>query len=312
MKGNIGKHIFPTLLSENLWVLGNYYFNLYLIQGNNASALIEVGISAITDTVITQLESLNVSPTYLVVTHPHADHLTGLEGLYRRFPDAIIVAGQGAQEFITHPIALNIMINEDRYMAKMLHVNGIRPGRSPIEKFSFPDNYIVVKDNHEIDLGSIILRCVKVKGHSPGNIIVHKPDTGVLILSDSLGFHYPGRCFLPLFFTGFSEYMASMDYMKSLRPTILGLGHQGPITGTKVERAFRNSRQASLNLYSRIIGEQKSSDEIADDIFREFYKDEFTLYSEENIRNCTQLLVRRAMETSGFQESEVVYNPKTD
>ncbi|MDL1969339.1 MAG: MBL fold metallo-hydrolase [Deltaproteobacteria bacterium] len=302
MKGNIGKHIFPALLSENLWVLGNYYFSLYLVQGNNASALIEVGISAITDTVINQLESLNVSPTYLVVTHPHADHLTGLDGLYKRFPDAMIVAGQGTQDFITHPKALKIMINEDRYMAKMLSALGIKPGRSPIEKFSFPDNHIVVKDNHEIDLGSIILRCVKVKGHSPGNIIVHIPETDALILSDSLGFHYPGRCFLPLFFTGFSEYMASMDYMKSLRPTILGLGHQGPITGANVESAFRNSRQAALNIYSRIIGEQKNSSEIADDLFTEFYKDEFTLYSEENIRNCTQLLVRRSMEAPDFQK----------
>jgi glyoxylase-like metal-dependent hydrolase (beta-lactamase superfamily II) len=289
---------FPIVLGENLWVLGNYYFNLYLVRGDNASALIEMGISAITDTVITQLESLNVSPTYLVITHPHADHLTGLEGLHERFPDAMIVAGLGTQEFITHPKALKIMINEDRYMAKMLHVNGISPGRSPIEKLSFPDNHIVVEDNHEIDLGGIILRCVKVEGHSPGNIIIHIPDTGALILSDSLGFHYPGRCFLPLFFTGFSEYMASMDYMKSLRPTILGLGHQGPITGSNVESAFRKSRQATLNLYSRIIWEQKNSAEIADDLFIEFYKDEFTLYSEENIRNCTQLLVRRAKEAS--------------
>ncbi len=175
MKENKGKHIFPASLSENLWVLGNYYFNLYLVQGNNASALIEVGISAITDTVIEQSESLNVSPAYLVITHPHADHLTGLEGLHKRFPDAKIIAGQGAQEFATHPKALNIMINEDRYMAKMLRVNGIKPGRSPIDKFSFPDNHIAVRDIYEIDLGGILLRCIKIKGHSPGNIIVHIP-----------------------------------------------------------------------------------------------------------------------------------------
>ena len=97
--------------------------------------------------------------------------------------------------------------------------------------------------------------------------------------------------------------MASMDYIESLRPTILGLGHQGPITGARVESAFRDSRKATLNLYSRIIGEQKSRDKIADDIFNEFYRDELALYSEENIRNCARLLVRRAMEASDFQKS---------
>ncbi len=105
MKNDTGKQIFPSLLSKNFWILGNYYLNLFLVKGNRASALIEVGISAITDTIIEQLESLNVSPTYIIVTHPHADHLTGLTGLCERFPDAKVLAGKGAKEFATHPKA---------------------------------------------------------------------------------------------------------------------------------------------------------------------------------------------------------------
>ncbi len=300
---NREKYIFPAQLSKDLWVLGNYYFNLYLVKGDNASALVEVGVSAITDTVISQLESLDVYPTYLVVTHPHTDHLTGLEGLYQRFPKTRVVAGEGALEFTGHPKALGTMINEDRFMAKRLRDIGIRPERNPIENFSFPEDLLVVRDNYEIDLGGIVLRCIKVNGHSPGNIIVHIPDIGALLLSDSLGFHYPGRCFLPLFFTGFAEYMATLDYLKSLKPKILGLGHQGPIVGKNVENAFSDSREAVVNLYSRIIKKQENISKTADDLFKEFYKDEFTLYSEENIKNCTQLLVRRAIEAaenSGF------------
>ena len=76
---------FPRLLTDGLWVLGNYYFNLYLVKGEQASALIEVGISAVVDDVIRQLEVLQVSPTFLVVTHPHADHITGLPGLREGF-----------------------------------------------------------------------------------------------------------------------------------------------------------------------------------------------------------------------------------
>ena len=301
----MGKHNFPAVLAENLWVLGNYYFNLYLVQGNNASALIEVGISAITDTVISQLDSLNISPDYLVVPHPHTDHITGLQGLRQRFPDAIPIFGQGAQEFVSHPKALGAMISEDQFMAQMLSVKGIRPERPPIENFYFPDDHIVAKDEYAVDLGGIVLNCMQAKGHSPGNIIVHIPDRRALILSDSLGFHFPDRCFLPLFFTGFSDYMKTLDCMEALNPRIIGLGHQGPLIDTDAERAFYNSRQATLNLYSTIIGRQKDKDDIADEIFNTYYKDEFTIYSEKNIRNCARLLVRRALELADRNEGNL-------
>ena len=301
MTQNTEETDFPAMLGENLWVLGNYYFNLYLVRGSRSAALIEVGISAITDTVISQLESLDISPEYLVVTHPHSDHLTGLEGLRERFPSGVSVFGQGAKEFATHPKALIAMTKEDRHMAKMLSEKGISPGRSPVEGFRFPDEHIVVRDKHEIDLGGVVLRCVRVKGHSPGNIIVHISDSNALILSDSMGFHFPGRYFLPLFFTSFSDHMATLDYMESLRPAILGLGHQGPLTGQNAEKAFEASREASLNLHSSVTHDLRDRDEIAEDIFNRFYKDEFRLYSRKNIGNCARLLVRRCLETPDFQ-----------
>jgi len=284
------------LLGENLWVLGNYYFNLYLVRGSHSSALVEVGISAITDTVVRQLESLDISPDYLVVTHPHSDHLTGLEGLRERFPHAVSVFGEGAKEFATHPKALMAMTHEDRHMADMLAQKGFRPGRSPAEGFCFPEEHIVVNDRHDIDLGGMVLRCVQVKGHSPGNIIVHVPESDALILSDSLGFHYPGRGFLPLFFTGFSEHMATLDVMESLGPAILGPGHQGPLTGSNVKKAFETSRKTALELQASVIRDPRNQDEMAEDIFERFYKDEFRMYSKENVGNCARILVRRCLE----------------
>ncbi|MCP4692500.1 MAG: Zn-dependent hydrolase, partial [Desulfobacterales bacterium] len=98
------------------------------------------------------------------------------------------------------------------------------------------------------------------------------------------------------FFTGFLAFLASIEYMISLAPEIVGPGHQGPMRGADAVRALHDAYEATLNLYSRIIGEKKSDEEIADDLFKEYYRDEFTIYSEENIKNCTRLLVRRARE----------------
>jgi glyoxylase-like metal-dependent hydrolase (beta-lactamase superfamily II) len=305
MSEDTEKPVFPVLLSENLWMLGNYFFNIYLVRGNNSSALIEVGISAITDSVIRQLESLNIAPTYIVVTHPHSDHLTGLEGLRQRYPGAVTIFGHGSKEFATHPMAMSAMVKEDLYMAKMLAARGIEPGRPPVQSFQFPDNHIIVKEKYEIDLGDLVLHFKKVNGHSPGNIAVYIKEKGALIVSDSLGFHFPGRCFLPLFFTGYSEYLETLDSFQELEWTILCPAHQGALTGAEAKQAFHASREAALNLHSDIIKARKNRDEISDDIFNTYYKDEFTLYSRENIKNCTGLLVRRAFEASANKTQDL-------
>lgn len=48
---------------------------------------------------------LKVTPNYLILSHPHSDHATGLPGLMDRFPNAEVLAGEGAREFVTHPKA---------------------------------------------------------------------------------------------------------------------------------------------------------------------------------------------------------------
>ncbi len=284
-------------LTENLWVLGNYYFNMYLVKGRNAAALIEMGVSAVADRAIRQLEALDITPTYLIITHPHADHITGLAALLERYPNAMVVAGEGAKKFTMHPKAQEAMLKEDHFMSNRLSVLGFKPGRPPIATFEFPDNCVAVRERHDIDLGGISLRCAKVGGHSPGNIAIHMPEMGALMVSDSLGFNFPGQEFLPLFLTDFSDYVNTLDYLESFKPDILGFGHQGPITGEGAKAAFKKSRQAAFDMLSRTMNEQIGGDELAENIFREYYRDEFTLYSEDNIRSVGQLLVRRGRET---------------
>ena len=41
---------------------------------------------------------------------------------------------------------------------------------------------------------------------------------------------------------------------------------------------------------------QRDPEEVIQDVFEEFYKDEMTIYTRENIMNCAKLVVRRAKE----------------
>lgn len=300
---DIGAHdTFPHKLSDHLWVLGNYYFNIYLVKGSRFSALVEAGVSAVVDSVIEQLEFLDVSPDYLVLTHPHSDHFTGLAGLRECFGNARVIAGQGARDFVLHPKAAAMITIEDRFISDQLAARGITPGRPPITAIDFPDNCQVVEDPVQIDLGGITLTCFKVNGHSPGNILVHIPQLDAVIASDSLGFHYPRRGFCPLFFTGLQGYMATMDHIAALQPRIIGPAHQGVLSGPSAQAAIETAMRATREVFERVVAETRGHEKLIAELFDQFYRDEFTLYSQENIHGCMRLLVRRALEAyaSGF------------
>lgn len=287
---------YPRRLTEGLHVLGNFYFNLYLVRGERASALIEVGVSGVVDEVIAQLESLNVSPTFLVVTHPHADHLTGLEGLKGRFGDALVVAGEGAPDFVSHPRAAEALVSEDRHMTETLASLGLAPGRPPVEAPPAFSGCIIARDGDEMDLGGVTLRFLAVKGHAPGNINVYSPELDFLIASDSVGFRFEKRGFYPIFFTSFSEHIETLDRLRRLSPRILGVGHQGPRIGPQVDRDFEQARKSSIEMRDGIVGNNQSSEQIAKELFEDCYKDEFLLYTPENILGCCRLIVKRARE----------------
>ena len=286
----------PLELAEDIWLAGNYFFNLYLVRGSRACALVELGVTAVSNEVVRQLNSLEVAPDYLVLTHPHADHINGLPALMEKYPRARLVAGEGAREFALHPKALPGMIKEDRYIAEQMRRAGLPAGPSTLSAMPFPEAHHVVSRTEGIDLGGITLRCLPVKGHSPGNIAVHVPERAALFVADSLGFHYPGRGFCPLFFTGFHAFNQTMTELAALKPEIIGPAHQGAIAGADVESAFKEAKAAADDVLATVRNSNEPDEVLAANLFEKYYVDEFTLYSEENIMGCCRLLVKRAKE----------------
>lgn len=286
--------IFPGQLTDNLWILGNDYFHFYLIKGNDTCTLVEIGISATVDILLEQLSSIGAKPDFLIVTHPHSDHVTGLDFLKQAFPGAEIIAGNGAESFLNHSKAIKSTITEDNYVAKSMASHGLFTLRPVITTVPSLSDCTVMKDGNELDLGELTIRFLEAKGHSPGNILVHIPALQAVLVSDSLGNRYPRRGFFPTFFTGYADYVATIDRLSAINPKILGLAHNGLfLKDEDIKDIFQKSREAANYVKTYIINDAHDDETIARNLYSHYYIDELTIYSPGNILNCCRLLVRR-------------------
>ena len=289
--------MFPSQVTDNLWILGSDDFHLYLIKGSDTCALVETGISATADILLEQLSSMRAEPDFLIVTHPHSDHVTGLDSLRQTFPRATVMAGKGAESFLNHPKAAEIMIAEDRHMAESMASHGLLTRRPVIKSPPSLSGCTVMNDGDELDLGGLTIRFLEATGHSPGNILVHILGLKTLLVSDSMGNRYPGQGFFPTFFTGYADYLATIDHLAALDPMILGLAHNGLFSRSEdIQETFQKSRETANYVKAYVINDARDDETIARNLFRLYYHDELTIYSQENILTCCHLLVRRIRE----------------
>jgi glyoxylase-like metal-dependent hydrolase (beta-lactamase superfamily II) len=291
------KDMYPEKINDCLWLLGNKYFHHYLIVGEKSSALVEMGISATAGLVQEQLWSISTEPDYLIVTHPHSDHITGLDYLKNSFPRATVIAGEGAEAFLSHPKAAHSLIAEDIHMLEALISRGVCPQALAVKKTPSLAGSKVVQDEEELDLGELKIRFLTVRGHSPGNILVHIPSFSTLLVSDSLGNYYPRRGFFPVFFTGFNDYLATIDRLEKENPSILGLAHNGIFTDRReIADIILSAKKAAGDVLYYVSEDKREDEETAKSLFDFYYRDELAIYSPQNILNCCCLLVRRIRE----------------
>jgi glyoxylase-like metal-dependent hydrolase (beta-lactamase superfamily II) len=296
--------MYPRKINDSLWILGNDYFHIYLIRGSRKCALVETGVSATADIVINQLSTLKIRPDFIIVTHPHSDHITGLDPLRRFLPGAVVIAGQGAEEFVTHPKAASSMIMEDRHVRDELAVRGIKSRTDIMASPPSLSGCRIVRHKEELALGGLTIAFQEALGHSPGNILVHIKDTDTLLVSDSLGNHYPGRGFFPTFFTGFNDYLATIDRLEKFHPQKIGLAHNGFFEMTEtIREVFRQAKQTAVDVRHHIMQSSSGNEAAAEELFTFYYTDELAVYSPQNIRNCCRLLVRRIRESDTIQPS---------
>ena len=199
------------------FVLGAYQTNCYILRDNVAAKdclLVDTGLEA--GELIDFLQAHKLKPVAVVLTHGHADHITGLAALRENFPDIKVYIHKLDAEMLT-----GAQSNLSELAGKL---------------FSTEPADVLIEEGDVIEQAGIELEVLHTPGHTPGGISLYSKDERIVFSGDTLFAESVGRTDFP----GGSM----MQLIKSIREKLLILpdetivypGH-GPVTTIAQEKA---------------------------------------------------------------------------
>ena len=158
----------------------------YVLETNDAVALIEVGTNASVERILKVLESRGRSPgevSHVIVTHVHLDHAGGAGELMARLPNA---------QFVVHPRGARHMIDPSRLEASARGVYGdeafdamygtLRP---------VPEHRVItMEDGQSLSVGDRPLLFIDTPGHARHHFCVWDERTKGWFTGDTFGVSY--------------------------------------------------------------------------------------------------------------------------
>ena len=158
----------------------------YVLETDDAVALIEVGTNASVERILKVLESRGRSPdevSHVIVTHVHLDHAGGAGELMARLPNA---------QFVVHPRGARHMIDPSRLEASARGVYGdeafdamygtLRP---------VPEHRVItMEDGQSLSVGDRPLLFIDTPGHARHHFCVWDERTKGWFTGDTFGVSY--------------------------------------------------------------------------------------------------------------------------
>lgn len=184
--------------------LGVVITNCYILadETTNLCAVIDPADKA--ERIIAEMERMNVTPTMILLTHGHFDHVNGVAGLLEKYPQLPVYLHKGD-------------LGEHRYQGMGL-------------KFDPGANHRPYDEGDELHLGSLTIHVYSTPGHSEGCVCLQVKD--VLFCGDTLFAASCGRTDLPG--GDFDTIMASLRRIAGLKGNLRCL--PGHMNATELDR----------------------------------------------------------------------------
>jgi len=197
-------------LKIHAFTLGQWMTNCYVVhaEGSKTCWIIDAGFDP--DPMIEAVKQYGMTPSMLVLTHAHVDHIAGINTVRESWPDLPIAIHEAEAKFLSDPI-LNLSAGAG------MNITAPEPDR-------------LLHHGDTLTLDGLDFEVRHTPGHSPGGICLYQSDCGVALVGDTLFYDSIGRHDFP---TSDGEQL-----MRSIREQLMTLpdptevypGHMQPTT----------------------------------------------------------------------------------
>lgn len=198
---------------------------VYLIVDDKL-ALVEAGCAIQTPEIIEAIEALvdDLNKlSYVILTHPHPDHVGGVGHLAQRLPNVQFIAYPGVGRLLSDPSVI----------AKMMYGFKRSFGENAEERFGVmlpvaEERFLSIQDGQSIPLGKGELRAIHTPGHDPSHLCFYDTTTKGLFCGDVMGGYIAEiDLVIPPLFPGtdFLLVLKSLEKLREINPAKLFFSH---------------------------------------------------------------------------------------
>jgi glyoxylase-like metal-dependent hydrolase (beta-lactamase superfamily II) len=246
-------------IHERITAIPNAWHPIYLVRGEKKNLVIDAGVNLLGPRyreMIREILGDHQSPHYLFLTHSHYDHIGAAGYLKELFPGLKIGAHPRLAGLLQKQSVLDMM---NRLSQNHIELHKYNPAGEDLTLRPFGID-IELKQKDRFDLGGLTCCVYETPGHTKDSLSFYFPEIQTLFPGESAGVPQ-GRTGSEIqveFLSSYQDYIDSLQWMVSLRPEIICLGHGWMVSGKEAEGFLRGSLAATYR-YRELIEHYLSS-----------------------------------------------------